>query len=152
MDKYSFQLCPKIVLFSKDMTKIFLCKRKGEQDYDGVFSFIGGKIEKTDKDLLSGIKREKDEEVGKFCIVKISLKYSTDLLFNKKDKNKMFIPHYIAIYIDGKITLSDEYSEYKWIEVKKIKEFEPKIPTIPTVLDRLLSIMPLLKEEDFEEI
>ena len=40
MDKYSFQICQKIVVFSKDHTKVLLCKRKGEPDFNGIFSKI----------------------------------------------------------------------------------------------------------------
>ena len=39
---YNFQYCQKIVVLSKDKNKVLLCKRKGEADYDGTFSFIGG--------------------------------------------------------------------------------------------------------------
>ena len=64
MEQYNFQYCQKIVVLSKDRTKVLLCKRKGEADYDGIFSFIGGKMETTDISIIEGLKREKDEETG----------------------------------------------------------------------------------------
>lgn len=152
MDKYYFQLCPKIVLFSKDKKKVLLCKRSGESDYNAFFSFIGGKIEKTDKDLLSGIKREKDEEVGEKVKIKIGIKYSVDVLFDKKDGTRMFIPHYYAIYESGEIELSQEYSEYKWIEIDKLSFFEPKIPTIPEIVRRIILFSGFFEKDDFVKI
>ena len=71
MEKYNFQYCQKIVVFSKEVDKVLLCKRKGEADFDGTFSFIGGKMETTDGAILEGLRREKNEEVGegfKVCI------------------------------------------------------------------------------------
>lgn len=38
---------------------VLLAKRRGEADYDGVFSFIGGKLESTDGGLVQGLRREK---------------------------------------------------------------------------------------------
>ena len=64
MDTTLFQYCQKIVIFSKDGTSVLLAKRRGEADYDGVFSFIGGKLESTDGGLVQGLQREKDEEIG----------------------------------------------------------------------------------------
>lgn len=57
-DTTHFQYCQKLVVLSQDLDKVLLARRKGEADYDGVFSFIGGKMEMTDESLLAGMKRE----------------------------------------------------------------------------------------------
>ena len=85
MEKYNFQYCQKIVVLSHDKNKVLLCKRKGEADYDGTFSFIGGKMETTDTSIIAGLKREKDEEVGSDFQIQIYPKFSHNLLFQKKD-------------------------------------------------------------------
>jgi len=41
---------------------VLLAKRAGEADYDGTWSFIGGKMETTDATLVAGMQREKNEE------------------------------------------------------------------------------------------
>ena len=64
MDTTLFQYCQKIVLFSQDGSAVLLARRRGEADYDGVFSFIGGKLESTDGGLVNGLRREKNEEIG----------------------------------------------------------------------------------------
>jgi hypothetical protein len=48
MDTTLFQYCQKLIILSADKTKVLLAKRKGEADYDGIYSFIGGKMETTD--------------------------------------------------------------------------------------------------------
>jgi hypothetical protein len=48
MENLLFQYCQKIVVYSQDGQSVLLCKRKGEADFDSVFSFIGGKMERSD--------------------------------------------------------------------------------------------------------
>ena len=149
MDKYSFQYCQKIVILSKDKNKVFLCKRKGEVDYDGIFSFIGGKMEITDLSIIKGLKREKDEEVGTNFQIRLYPKFSLNLLFIKKDGNLMIIPHYLAIYESGDVNLNEEYFEYQWVEIKDLNEFEPKISTIPETVNEILRLDKIADEEEF---
>lgn len=140
MQKYCFQYCQKIVVFSQDQKSVLLCKRKGEVDYDGTFSFIGGKMETSDESILAGLQREKNEEVGINFRIKIFTTFTHNVLFRKKDGSSMILPHYLAIHENGEVELSEEYSEFKWVEIDKLSEFEPKIPNIDvmvSLVDRL---------------
>ena len=152
MEKYNFQYCQKIVIYSKDETSVLLCKRKGEDDFDGTFSFVGGKLETTDKDIVDGLKREKDEELGENFKIKIFPVFSTNVSFVKKDGNSMILPHYYAIYESGDIQLNDEYSEFKWVPLKDIAAFEPKIFTIPEILDKFAILKSIIQDTEFIEI
>jgi ADP-ribose pyrophosphatase YjhB (NUDIX family) len=152
MEKYNFQYCQKIIVFSKDVKSVLLCKRKGEQDYDGVFSFIGGKMETTDESILAGLKREKDEEVGQGFKININVKYSANLFFIKKDGSRMILPHYYAIYEDGEVELGEEYSEFRWVLLNELESFEPKIKSIPASIAAMLSLMKIQDKNDFVEI
>jgi ADP-ribose pyrophosphatase YjhB (NUDIX family) len=149
MDKYSFQNCQKIVVFSADNSKVLFAKRKGENDFDGVYSFIGGKMEITDKNLIEGMRREKNEEIGQNCKIKLFPIYNTANYFVKKDGSHMVLPHYYAKYASGVITLNEEYSEYKWVPMTEIDSFEPKIPNTPEMARRLLKLVPLMEEKDW---
>lgn len=151
-NKFMFMYCQKIVIFSKDKNEILLAKRKGQEDYEGIFSFIGGKMEITDKNIIESMKREKSEEIGENCKVLVYPNFSTNVEFKRNDGNSMILPHYFAIFKSGEIELNEEYSEYKWVKVEKIEEFEPKIDTIPNMVFELLKLVPLMKEEDFVEI
>ena len=147
-EKYNLQCCPKLVLFSSDLKKVLLCKRKGENDYDGVYSFIGGKMESSDKDILSAMQREKDEEVGKDFKVLLYPEFSNNLTFEKEDGSNMILPHYFARHLEGEVKLNDEYSEYKWVEIEDLGEFESKIENIPESVDKLLNLAKMMEIED----
>lgn len=149
MDKYLFQNCQKIVIFSPDNKKTLLAQRKGEADYDGTYSFIGGKMETSDTSIIEGLRREKNEEVGEDFKIKVSPRYNILVYFSKKDGSKMILPHFYAQYVEGEPVLSDEYSRYQWVDVDKLEEFEPKINTIPSIAFDLLRIYPLFKSEDY---
>jgi len=148
MNKYLFQYCQKIVVFSKDNSQVLLARRKGEADFDSVYSFIGGKMETTDVSLIEGMRREKCEEIGEKCVVKLYPIYNIAIPFIKKDGNYMILPHYYAQFIGGEIELNDEYSEYRWVNVDKLKEFEPKIPSISGMVEQLLKLAALVREEE----
>jgi len=144
MDNLNFQYCQKIVVFSKDLKSILLCKRKGENDYDRMYSFIGGKMETGDGSFIRGLEREKNEEIGHNCKIKIYVDFTTNVLFVKKSGDSMVLPHYYAEHIEGEIALDDEYSDYKWVEVNNLKDFEPKIPTILDVVEKILKIRDII--------
>lgn len=153
MDKYSFQFCQKIVVLSADFTQVLLCKRKGENDYDGVFSFIGGKMETSDATFVDGIKREKDEEVGTDFLLKLYPSICSNVFMRKKDGNSMVLPHYLAIYQGGEIRLNpEEYSESKWVKIADLEAFEPKIYTIFPAVNLFLGLRDKFDKMDFVEI
>lgn len=149
-----FQYCPKFILFSADKKNVLLAQRKGEQDYDGTFSFIGGKTETTDESLLDGLKREKNEEIGEKARVKICWTMSCyQVLFRKKDGNAMIIPHHIGLFVSGDIVLnSTEYADYKWVPIAELANFKPMIENIPDAVRAAQRFLDVLSEADFEEI
>ena len=128
-----FQYCQKLVILSEDKTKVLLAKRKGEADYDGTYSFIGGKMETTDESLVAGMKREKDEEIGASAKIRIIPDETYNTLFRKNDGTVMILPHIPGVYVSGDITLNDEYSKYAWVLIADLASFEPKIENIPGV-------------------
>ncbi len=152
MSKYCFQLCQKLVVFSADLSAVLLCRRKDEDDYDGVFSFVGGKMEATDDTLLEALRREKDEEVGEEFKLKVAMVFTANRFFSKKDGAKMILPHYFAMHVKGPVVLSAEYSEYKWVKLKDLDNFEPKISNISGIVQEMLRLVESLGEDDFEYI
>lgn len=150
MDNYNFQYCQKIVVFNND--KVLLCKRKGEADYDGVYSFIGGKMEITDQSILSGLKREKDEEVGFDFKIKIYKEFSNNVLYKKVNGKQMILPHYYAEYVSGDILLNEEYSDYKWVKISELETFEPIVPNVVEKVKLLKKLKSIMSDQDFVEI
>lgn len=138
MSNLYFQYCQKLMVFSDDFQKVLLAKRKGEQDYDGIFSLIGGKMETTDGGFVESMSREKTEEIGAKAEVSVVPVPVYHALFSKKDGSAMILPHYIAKYTGGEIEINDEYSEYQWVSVDELADFSPKIDTIePAVVAAL---------------
>jgi len=152
MDKFNFQYCQKIVVFSQDNSKVLLAKRVGESDFDRTFSFIGGKMEDTDKNPIEGMRREKDEEVGKNFKIRLFPTFCTVEYFVKKDGHAMVLPHYYAQHVSGEIILNGEYSEFQWIPVSQLADFHPIIANIPKTVENLLKLVPLMNEKEFVEI
>ena len=148
MDKYNFQYCQKMVVFSKDMNSVLLCKRKGENDYDGVYSFIGGKMETLDGSFVAGLQREKNEEVGEKFKIEIYPLFTINHLFVKKSGDFMVLPHFYARHIEGDIVLNGEYSDFQWVILDKLINFEPKIADIPDIVNKLLELKKIIKDED----
>lgn len=149
MNNHNFQYCQKIVVFSRDLQSVLLCKRKWENDYDGVFSFIGGKMETTDQSLIDWLRREKDEEVGVNFKIRVYPTFATNFLFHKKSWDAMVLPYYYTEHVEGDVVLNDEYSEYQWVKIDELDRFEPKIPNIPDIVSKLQKLSKISLEEDF---
>ena len=140
------------MVFSKDNSKVLLAQRKSESDYDSTYSFIGGKMETTDKNIVEEMRREKNEEVGEYFKIRLNPIYNSVTYFVKKDGNFMLLPHYYAQYLSGEVKLNGEYSNYKWVSISEIQKLEPKIPNIPEIVNRLLKLLPVMKYKDFVEL
>jgi len=152
MSSNYFQVCQKLVIVSHDKTMVLLGKRNGESDYDGVFSFFGGKMETSDHSLIEGLRREKNEELGESCWINLYPKLSTNYIFHKNNGDYMVIPHYYAVFGGGQILISNEYSEYQWIHIDELDLFEPKISTIPEIVRKMLEMSIIIDEEDMIKI
>jgi hypothetical protein len=64
----------------------------------------------------------------------------------------MVVPHYIAFYKSGEIQLSDEYSNYKWVNIDKLDAFKPVIDTVPKITKEFLNLLPSFSDKNFVEI
>ena len=147
-----FQYCPKLVVMNHDKTRVLLCKRKGEADYDGVFSLIGGKMEHTDANIIEALRREKSEEVGTGFHIRVLPYPSIDVYFKKSDGMHMILPHFYAEHLSGDIILSDEYSEWRWVLVDELPRFAPKIENVSWITPRLMILGKEANPHEFVEI
>lgn len=131
-----------------------MARRANEADHDNTFSLIGGKTETTDGDLVAGLKREKDEEIGPSARVKVCWRMSCyQVWFQRADGRCMVLPHHVAIFAGGDIQLNpEEYTEYRWVPAADLHTFQPLIPNIPEVVRQAQRLLPILTTDDFEEI
>lgn len=148
-DTTLFQYCQKIVLFRHNDTEVLLARRQGEADYDGTYTFIGGKMETTDASILEGLRREKNEEVGDTFQIRINPMVSYNVHFVKNSGQHMILPHYYAEYIKGDIQLSDEYDDCQWVPLSELSQFSPKVENIPQITATLLASKRVFESNDF---
>jgi len=150
-DPTLFQYCAKLIIFSADKSAVLLARRKGEADYDGTFTFIGGKTETTDGSLLAGIAREKVEEIGPDAKIKVCWTMSCfQVWFQKQNGQVVALPHHVAIFEGGNIQLNPgEYDAYKWVPVAELNTFEPKIANIPDAVSAAQRLLAVLEPADF---
>lgn len=149
--EYNFQYCQKIVLFDAH-ERVLLARRQGEEDFDGTYSFIGGKMEVTDGELIDGLRREKEEEIGRRAIVLVAPHISYNVLYRKKNGSSMVLPHVYGRYEGGEIDLNEEYSDYKWVDPTELEDFGPKIDTVEDAVKCVQSIKRIVTESDLVRI
>ena len=151
VEKYNFQYCQKIILFDEE-GRVLLARRQGEDDYNGVYSLIGGKMETTDGSFQEGLEREKRQEIGRRAIILVALQLSHNIYYKKNDGSTMVLPHFYGHYVNGEIDLNDEYSDYQWVAPEELDSFEPKIETIPDAVQWGRRIAELISIEDMTMI
>ena len=148
--RYLFQYCPKIAVF--DGEKVLLCRRAGEADLDGVFTFVGGKMEHDDLTIVDGLRREKDEELGADVHLAVLTRYSINVEFDKADGSRMILPHYLADWLGGEIKLSAEYSEHRWVTTDQLAGFTPIVPNVADICSQLARLREIARPADFVTI
>jgi ADP-ribose pyrophosphatase YjhB (NUDIX family) len=141
-----------MVLFRNGGTELLLARRAGEADFNATYTLTGGKLETTDGSIVNGLKREKTEELGKAVHIKICPFASFNVYFVKHNGQHMILPHYYAEYVKGKIQLSDEYSDFRWIPTQQLASFTPKIENIIEIANWAQRVRTILGPKDFVEI
>jgi ADP-ribose pyrophosphatase YjhB (NUDIX family) len=153
-DQYLFQYCQKLVIFSSDRRSVLFARRSGEAEFDNYWSLIGGKMDVSDPEIIDGIAREKNEEVGENFRIRVAPQFSCyNVLFKKKDGASMILPHLVAVHVGGEVALNPgEYSTHKWVALDELPDFGPKIDNTMHVIQNAARLLPLLKDEDFVEL
>ncbi len=85
----------------------------------------GGKIKERELDLVEALKREVKEETDlEIEIGELFTTWMIEFPPDHRNQGKVFLVGYKCKYISGDVTLSDEHTEYKWIN----KENFQKLP------------------------
>ncbi len=121
--KKDFSLAQKIVLLNEE-NKILMLKSSKEDLWD----LPGGHFNKDDESQIESLKREIAEEIGNSVDFEILEEVSVGLRKWKGEFTNVKIA-YLAKYNLGKIKLSEEHSDFKWMsfdEVENLKNEECK--------------------------
>ena len=88
--------------------------------------FPGGKIQEGETDFTESLKREVREET-KLEIEKGDAFFTWFNVFGAKHRNagkKVYLVGFKCKYVSGEVTLSDEHSEYKWVDQSDYKKLD----------------------------
>lgn len=100
--------------------KILIIKRSMNDNFlPGIWELPGGRI-KSNERIIFGLKREVREEVGIEIEVKELL--NTQRFLKKSEGIIIEMSIFVAIPLNNKIILSDEHSDYLWIELNRAKD------------------------------
>jgi len=106
--------------------KILVVKRADHDDHKpGLWETVGGGIDEGEMPQ-DALKREIMEEVG----INVSIKHPFNVFTFTKDNGESKIGiTFLCDYINGEVALSDEHSEYKWIDPQEFSSME-SIPSL----------------------
>ena len=128
MEKEEFKIAVKSFIVNDG--KLLIIKRADDDSFmPGIWEIPGGKLE-LNEDLILGLKRETKEETG--LDIEVDREISVrDFTINDELKIELHPFLCNAIDIDN-IKLSEEHSEYLWIDLKDSKKkltefFHPEI-------------------------
>lgn len=95
-------------------------------DPDLGLDFPGGKIQEGETDFTESLKREVREET-KLEIKKGDSFFTWFNVFGAKHRNagkKVYLVGFKCKYLSGEVTLSDEHSEYTWVDKNDYKKLD----------------------------
>ncbi len=116
MDKTHFQVNLSVIVMD-DQNRILIAKRDENDDiYPGLWGIPGGKMEITDPDIETSLRREVKEkinvEIGELKLVSNNTRVHNDI-------NKLFMV-FTSKYVYGEPTPLEEMSEVRWFEFNEL--------------------------------
>jgi len=114
----NFRLSVKAFIVDKD-NNLFLMRRAGnDAQSPEIWEIPGGRLD-LGEDPILGLMREIREETGLYIkpLCPMSVRH-----FQRDDGQLITMLVFFCRRMNGHLTLSEEHSEYEWINVKKAKE------------------------------
>lgn len=115
--------------------EVLLLKRKNGSFGSGLWDIPGGKLEFGELPI-EGLTREIFEETS--LRVKIIRPLSVSSGINETENKQYITIVFLCDYKSGDIQLNDEHSEYKWVNINNINDFE-KIYYVDEAINELLA-------------
>lgn len=120
------------VLVQKGSKYLVLRKSENDEDDPGCWDLPGGGIEFGEQPLAAAIRETKEEAGVDIKIVKLLAALALP------HQNKWSV-EIVALgkYAAGKVRLSEEHSDYKWISKKELQTIKPKSAYIKFLLKNI---------------
>ncbi len=120
-DRYQVPIAQKVIFYDPKQNKFLLAKVKNKDGWYyknlGPWEFLGGGFDEGET-LSDSLEREIEEEGGNF-------KYKVLGIINTNEYVSSFgykiVLIYLAEYLDGNITMSQEHSEFRWLTFEEIE-------------------------------
>ncbi|MBD3280787.1 NUDIX domain-containing protein [Candidatus Dojkabacteria bacterium] len=135
--------------------KLLIVKRKDVDILSGIWDVPGGKLENTDS-LSEGLAREVNEETG-LNLVRIRLIISTSKFVGRVGDHPTIFRNIYLCTAEGKVQLSKEHSEFKWIKLDKIDQyrfpdeddFQASLKKLPEIVNAMTTKTDVILSEIF---
>ena len=132
------QVGVKILLKNKDGKYLVVCRSSKKYPEVGArWDIVGGRINIGEK-LIQNLEREVMEETGLEIEGKPKLIEAQDIL---RIQGKHVVRLTYLGNADGKVILSDEHSDYKWLSLEEILKLEPMDIYFKEVLANFFNIL-----------
>lgn len=124
-----------IIRNAKD--EVLLCKMPSNRGvYPGQWAIPGGGIDDGEK-MIEALRRELMEEVGLEVGEVEPISFSDDVrvkLMKDGTRKKLYMIHLIfdCKSLGDEVKINEEFDEYKWVTIEKLKEFDLNEATIKT--------------------
>ena len=148
--RFAYEVCPKIAVFSGE--RVLVARRTREEELDGVYTLVGGKLETSDRDVLAGIHRELREELGGGLIVRILTTYAVMDEFTKRGGVRMVLPHYYGELSGGSIVVGSEYSDFRWLMPDELEARRDVFQNVAIVCRQLVRLASSAGATDYTEV
>ena len=121
MEVLSYLIEAHIVNITDQGIKFLLLKRAEDEIFAGVWQMVTGSVEDGEKGYETAL-REIKEETGLSCSEMYIVPHMNSFYSPTKDHVCM-VPVFVAVVQSEEIKLSDEHSEYKWVDRDTAKKF-----------------------------
>ncbi len=113
-------------IISRNDGKILVLKRELNYDHDpDRWETVGGRLIQDIADVKTELKREIKEELGENFKCQVVAPFSTYNFYRGGDKSKELVGiDYVCFYKEGEVNLSDEHTEYKWVDPEDFLEMD----------------------------
>ena len=122
-----------------DEDKVLLLKRSSDNTKKDLWDIPGGRID-IGETLEDGLTREVKEETG-LDITKIGMVLNLNTFLRDIDKNSQIVRVTFFCRIQGNIQISNEHSEYRWINPKDIGEYEVFARSVKPAVEKVERLM-----------
>lgn len=125
-------------IIEKEKKVLLLQRSRDDNYYPSMWDFPGGKLNENE-DVIDGLKREVKEETG----LEIEVQFPIDVSSKIFTKIHLVLITFISGFKLGKVKLSEEHQNYKWIVPKLNFKFDNMTPLTKQAFDSYLKFRQL---------